>query len=309
MHIKIFITFILSFIIDSSFSQSQDIDKAIAVDGRERQYMIHLPPSFSGAKKLPVIFAFHGGGGEYKKTIRYYNLNNLADENGYIVVYPNAVNKAWSMRGVSSRVKNVDDGVDDVKFISSLLDYLIEHYKTDSNHIFCTGISRGGIFSLFLAWQLSDRITAIAPVCASIPQAIADAYSFKHPTSVLLINGTEDPLINYNGGPGKMNAKNAESQTANMLPTEELVSKIVKLNHCTSTPVVEDLPDTDPKDGCTATEYSYSCNQAQIEFIKVINGGHTWPGGIQYLPKMIIGKVCKDFYAEEKVFEFFKKIK
>jgi polyhydroxybutyrate depolymerase len=190
-----------------------------------------------------------------------------------------------------------------------LLDNLIAYYKADSNHVFCTGISRGGVFSLYLAWQLSDRITAIAPVCASIPQAIADAYSFKHPTPVLLINGTEDPLINYNGGPGKLNNRNAESQAANMLPTEVLVNKIVKMNNCGSTPVITNMPNAEPRDGCTETDYFYQCNDLQVEFIKVVNGGHAWPGGVQYLPKIIIGKACKDFRAEEKVFEFFKKIK
>lgn len=306
---RFFIAFVFLFIADASFAQLQDIDKTIIVDNRERQYMLHLPPSFNKALKLPVIFAFHGGGGEYKRTIRYYNLNHLADENGFIIVYPNAVNKAWSMSGVSSRVKKMDNSVDDVHFISSLLDYLMDDYKVDSNRVFCTGISRGGVFSLFLAWQLSDRITAIAPVCASIPQAIADEYSFKHPTPALLINGTEDPLISYNGGPGKMNAANAGSEKANMLPTEELVNKIATLNSCHAKPLLVDLPDTYPDDGCHAIEYDYPCNIGEVEFIKVIHGGHTWPGGFQYLPKAMIGKTCNDFRAEEKIFAFFKKIK
>lgn len=309
MRIQFLFSLILLSTLHASIAQSRDLDKTITVDDRERQYMIHLPPSFNTATRLPVIFAFHGGGGEYKKTIRYYNLNGLADENGFIVVYPNAINKAWSMSGVSSRVKKIDASVDDVRFISDLLDHLIADYKADSKRVFCTGISRGGIFSLYLAWQLSSRITAIAPVCASIPQAIAGEYAFKHPTPVLLINGTEDPLINYNGGPGKMNARNAGSQNANMLPTEELVSKIVRLNSCKPNPEMTDMPDTDPNDGCTATDYKYTCNEGQVEFIKVINGGHAWPGGVQYLPKAIIGRACKDFRAEEKVFEFFKKIK
>ena len=105
MSIKIFFSFILLSVIHTSFAQPQDLDKTITVNNRERQYMIHLPPSFTSKTKLPVIFAFHGGGGEYKNPIRYYNLNNLADENGFIIVYPNAVNKAWSMSGVSSRIK------------------------------------------------------------------------------------------------------------------------------------------------------------------------------------------------------------
>ena len=157
MKSNIFFIFILLLISQLLFAQSQDLDKTITVDKRVREYMIHLPPSYNNTSKLPVIFAFHGGGGEYKKTIRYYNLNGLADDNGFIVVYPNAINKAWSMSGVSSRVRNADNNVDDVKFISTLLDNLIAEYKADDKHIFCTGISRGGIFSLYLAWQLSNR--------------------------------------------------------------------------------------------------------------------------------------------------------
>ncbi len=308
MKSNIFFIFIFLLISRSLFAQSQDLDKTITVDKRVREYMIHLPPSYNNTSKLPVIFAFHGGGGEYKKTIRYYNLNGLADENGFIVVYPNAINKAWSMSGVSSRVRNADNNVDDVKFISTLLDNLIAEYKADGKHVFCTGISRGGIFSLYLVWQLSDRIKAIAPLCASIPHAISDAYTFNHPTSVLLINGTEDPLINYNGGPGKLNHRNAESETAIMVPTEELVNKIAKLNNCKSTAIITNFPDIDKSDGCTATDYKYSCDSSLVELIKVNNGGHTWPGGVQYLPKILIGKVCRDFNAEEKIFEFFKKL-
>jgi polyhydroxybutyrate depolymerase len=291
------------------FTKSQDLDKTITFDNRVRQYMIHLPPAFNHGTRLPVIFAFHGGGGEYKKTIRYYNLNGLADRYGYIIVYPNAVNKAWSMQGVSSRVRKTENTVDDVGFISALLDNLIAEFSVDSSLVFCTGISRGGIFSLFLAWQLSERIKAIAPVCASIPQSIARDYVFMHPTPVLLINGTEDPLINYKGGPGKMNTRNAGNQEADMLPTENLIEKMVKMNNCPSDPIISNLPDLDPGDGCTAVDFRYPCKNGLVEFIKVIHGGHAWPGGIQYLPKFIIGKVCRDFRAEDKIVEFFQSLK
>jgi len=189
-----------------------------------------------------------------------------------------------------------------------LLDTLIRSYRVDSRRVFCTGISRGGIFSLYLAWKLSDRITAIAPVCASIPRAIATAYSYSHPIPVMLINGTEDPLIDFNGGPGKLNAVNAHSEKANMLPTEELVRKIVNLNHCAPSPAINEFADTDPADGCTETEFDYAGTAAKVAFIKVLHGGHAWPGGVQYLPKFIIGKACKDFNAEDKIFSFFKSL-
>jgi polyhydroxybutyrate depolymerase len=291
------------------FAQSADVDKTIAVDGRVRQYLIHLPPAFDTSARLPLIFALHGGGGTYKNTVKFYNLNGLADENHFIIVYPNAVNKAWAMPGITSRVKNIDNGVDDVKFISVLLDSLIAHYKVDSARVFCTGISRGGMMSFYLAYKLSRRIAAIAPVCGGISQTIAGDYSFQHPIPVLMINGTDDPLVRYQGGAGKFNKRNAENEDAQMLPAEELLAKIVKLNGCDSRPLVTDIPDIDNRDGCDAVDYLYSCHDVQVEFIKIVNGGHTWPGGPQYLPKFIIGRVCRDFNASEKIFDFFRKIK
>jgi polyhydroxybutyrate depolymerase len=294
-------------IFTKSFAQ-QDIDKTIMVDGVERMYSIHLPPAFDSSRKLPVIFAFHGGGGNYKQTVGFYKFNEIADAKGFIMVYPNAINKAWDMPGISSRVKRLDTTIDDVKFVSLLIDTLTLHYKANKKRIFATGISRGGMFSLYLADKLSDRIAGIAPVCASISQTVATDYIFGRPIPVLLINGTSDPLVKYNGGTGEFNKANEGNEDADMLPTEDLVKKIIQLNHCNSTPIVTNLPDINTKDGCTATESIYSGNNVVLDFIKVINGGHTWPGGSQYLPKIFIGRVCRDFNAAEKIISFFSGI-
>lgn len=299
--------FSLSFIV--LCAQPRDIDKTIVVDGRVRQYLIHLPPGFNISAQLPLIFALHGGGGTYKNTIRFYDLDRLANQNNFIIVYPNAVNKAWTMPGISSRVKNLDNGVDDVKFISVLLDSLIDSFKVDSHHVFCTGISRGGMFSFYLAYKLSDRIAGIAPVCGGISETLKGDYSFKHPTPVLMINGTDDPLVSYKGGTGKLNKRNAGNEEAEMMPTEELLGKILKLNGCDAAPEVTKMPDLDQGDGCDAIDSFYSCQGVTVEFIKIIGGGHTWPGGPQYLPKFIVGKVCRDFSASEKIFQFFMNIK
>ncbi len=282
-----------------------DIEKTLSLDGLQRKYLVHLPTDYASAKNLSVIFALHGGGGNYHQVITQYNLNPLADKNNFIVVYPDAMNKSWSMKGVSSRVKSNDQDIDDVHFISVLIDTIAVHYKGDVKNVFCTGISRGGIFSLFLASKLSGRIKGIAPVCASIPRSIIDSYTFIHPTPVLLINGTADPLISYTGGPGKFNNITGDAEQYDMLPTEELVKKITGLNNCSNPPDVYSLPDVTPGDGCTAIKYTYTCNNTTVKFIKVINGGHTWPGGTQYLPKFIIGKLCLDFKAEDEIFGFF----
>ncbi len=285
-------------------SAQNDVYKTITVDGRVRQYIIHFPPSYKDAGKLPVLFGLHGGGGTYEKTIRFYNLNDLADKNGFLVIYPNAIGKSWTLPGFAARSKSNDSTVDDVHFISVLLDTIIHNYKGDSTHIYSTGISRGGEFSLYLAYKLSTRIRAIAPVCANVPRSVLKQYTFSHPTPVLLINGTDDPLIKYDGGVGKYTGTDESSEGFDMASTDELINKMISLDSCNTNAQVTNMPDNAPYDGCTAIKYKYSGKGADVTLIKVINGGHTWPGGKQYLPKFLIGKVCRDFNAEEEIFDF-----
>ena len=206
---------------------------------------------------------------------------------------------------MASRVKRLNSKVDDLKFISVLLDTMVAHYKADDKKVFCTGISRGAMFSYYLADALNARITAIAPVCGGISATMATTYSFKKSMPVLMINGTGDPLVNYNGGFGRMNNRNEGNDDADLLPTETLLKKIISLNACSSKPVITELPDINASDECTETEYVYNCNNVKVDFIKIENGGHTWAGGVQYLPKFLIGRVCKDFSASQKIFDFF----
>jgi len=304
--------FLLSFVICAvSFNSNaqNDVYKTLMVDGRQREYIIHFPPNYQITAKLPVLFGLHGGGGSYENTAKFYNLNALADKNGFIVIYPNAIDKSWTIPGFSTRSKGTDSTVDDVHFISVLLDTVIQNYKGDSTNVFTTGISRGGEFSLYLAYKLSGRITAIAPVCASVPVPVLKHYSFRHPTPVLLINGTNDPLIPYDGGYGKYLRTNEPNEGFDMAPTEDLIRKIVILEDSitviSKTPVTTSVPDNDPDDGCNAIKYEYHSGGVTVILIKVINGGHTWPGGKQYLPKFIIGRVCRDFNAEDEIFNFF----
>jgi polyhydroxybutyrate depolymerase len=304
---SVILFFFLLFIFCQGNAQTE-IYKSITVDRRQREYNIHLPPSYSGAKKLPILFAFHGGGGNFNNTVKFYNLNALADKYGFIVIYPNAIAKSWVIPGFSSRSQGYDTTVDDAHFISVILDTIIKHHKGDGSKVFTTGISRGGEFSLYLADKLSSRITAIAPVCASVPREFVKNYTFSHPTPVLLINGTADPLIKYEGGFGKYLRTDEPGEGFDMTPTDILIRKITTLDSCDANPVQSDMPNSDENDDCHSVKYVYACRGINVTLIKVINGGHTWPGGKQYLPKFMIGKVARDFNAEDEIFNFFLSI-
>ncbi|HXP49793.1 MAG TPA: PHB depolymerase family esterase, partial [Bacteroidia bacterium] len=201
---KHFFSFFVLYLSGFSLFAQTNLDKTIMVDSKKRDYIIHLPKNYQTLNKLPLLIALHGSGGKDEGTQRLYRLDAPADNYGYIVIYPQAIYKNWNIPGISA-YGEIDSSADDVHFISSLIDSMVRFYKADSTRVFVTGLSRGGKFSLYLANKLNSRIRAIAPVCASIPNDMEDNYHFTKPTPVLLINGTEDPLVSYKGGYGRLN--------------------------------------------------------------------------------------------------------
>lgn len=281
---------------------SGDINGTLQVDGIERDYILHLPKNY-GSDLLPLVMVFHGGGGNSTQVKNHTKFSKLADKENFIVVYPNSVNKNWNDGRNDEKLK---EKYDDVKFISALLDTLTVKYKIDTARIFSTGISNGGFFSIYLAYKLSFRLLAIAPVTANIPVDIAEGFKTEYPVSMMLINGTKDPLVKYEGGAvgfGEDGFGRGES-----ISTDKTIEIWINNNGCSSAVKTEELPDNDRKDKCRATKYAYSnCKEnTEVVLIKIEGGGHTWPGASQYLPKIIVGTVCNDFNATEMIWEFFK---
>jgi polyhydroxybutyrate depolymerase len=301
--IKVLFAVLLSLLIfNAQETFSKDIEGTMMVDGIEREYILHLPENY-GTENLPLVMVFHGGGGTAKQIKAHVKFNKLADKENFIVVYPNSVDKNWSDGRVGEKLPVQRD---DVKFISILIDTLIANYKVDSKRVFSTGISNGGFFSIYLAYKLSGKILAIAPVTANIPENLKDVYKPEFPVSVLLINGTEDPLVKYDGGAVGFGEDGFGRGTS--LPTDESIKTWLSNFECSLTPAVEGIPNKDKKDDCRAKKYIYKpCkDNNEVILIKIDGGGHTWPGASQYLPKFLVGAVCKDFNATEVIWDFFK---
>jgi len=123
---------------------------------------------------------------------------------------------------------------------------------------------------------------------------------------MMLINGTEDKLVKYNGG----SVGFRDGDRGHSISTDETIRLWVEQNGCSKTPAEEDMTNRDLFDKCKALKQTYSGgkNNTEVILIKINGGGHTWPGGSQYLPKFIVGNVCRDFDAEEVIWEFFKHI-
>lgn len=272
--------------------------QTLDVKGEERLYFVEHP-TLEAEHHYPLIMALHGGGGTARSMARW-GFTKLARERGYIVVFPQGVEKHWYDDRVQFTTK---DGKrpDDVAFLTELLDQVEKDYPVDPRRVYVAGVSNGAIMSHVLAEKLGSRLTGIIPMIGGITEEQAAAFSPKAPLSVMIIQGDADPIVPFHGGPITALGKKRGS----VLPTEETVKKWVEVDGCHKSSE-DELPDSDPKDGCrvTRTTYTGGHNGTEVWYYRVAGGGHTVPGGIQYLPERVVGKVCRDVESTELIDEF-----
>lgn len=293
--------------------KSGGIDKRLSImhDGIERTFHIHLPAMIDENKQLPVVFALHGrgGNGESMILVTRRGFARLADNDKFIIVYPDGIEMNWNDGRMDEEVKDIahSENIDDVGYISTLIDLMIKNYKADPGRIYVTGISNGAIMAYRLACELAGKITAIAPVDGSIPYMLLKECSPSRPVSVLAINNINDPLVPYEGGEAYTHFH--MTKLGQLLSVQESVGFWAKQNKCTEKPVVAKEPDRDPRDGTRVTrkEYGEGVEGTEVVLYSVDGGGHTWPGGFQYMPVWLIGKTSRDIDACEVIWSFFKK--
>ncbi len=265
------------------------------------EYFIFLPDDYKKSLEYSLVFIFHGGGRNTKQIMKYTKFNQLANKEKYIVVYPEALDPHWTEeRKISILPQN-----DDIRFIDELIKHLIKQYSINQHQNFAPGIFNGGFICIYLAYHLSNRIRAIAPVAANIPENISRNIKTKYPVSILLMNGTDDPLVKYNGGSVGFGEKNRRGKS---IPTEETLHIWKNNNGCENQKIIEEIEYKDKQEVCKAVKISFEkCqNHTRVTSIQLIECGHTWPWSFQYLPEFVIGKTCKDFFATDIIWNFFK---
>ena len=274
----------------------------ITFDGVARNFIVYLPSGYNNSGKMPLIFAIHGGSGTPEGMINIANFKTIADRDKVVLVYPEGVQKNWN-DGRPTAPNQL--GINDVGFFNQMCDYMINNYSVDAKKIYATGISNGGFMSTRLGCELSNRIAAIAVNAATIEATtIAPNCKPNRPVPALYIHGTTDPLVPFLGG--QITAGGTAGGT--ILSHFQVIEKWVALNGCNSTPTITDLPDI-ANDGTTIKQrvYSGGANGSEVVSYVVLNGGHTWPQGYQYLNEAIIGKTSQDMNACEVIWTFFKR--
>jgi polyhydroxybutyrate depolymerase len=183
-------------------SQESRPGDSIISAGLERTYHIHIPASYDKANPIPLLIALHGGGGSGEKMeeLTLQGFNRLSDKEGFIVVYPDGIENHWNDGRENVRYRAHREKIDDVGFISALVEHLAKEYNIDKKRVYATGISNGAMMLFRLACELSGKITAIAPVAGSMPESLPSRCSPSRSISVLIISNTADPLVPWGGG-------------------------------------------------------------------------------------------------------------
>jgi polyhydroxybutyrate depolymerase len=287
------------------------------VAGRTRSYRLHLPPGFEQGKPVPLVIALHGAGGNGLIMEVLTGFDQVADANGFAVVYPDGELGMWRIwpggRGaakgkIADRIKAAREEAKepgasasaDVDFMKALIDELIAKQVADRRRVYVTGISNGGYFSSLLACDLGDRIAAIAPVAGTFAKFAASEAKPPRPVPVLYFHGTEDRIVGIDG-------VDRFTKRENSLSADDYVAWWVKQNSCRGEPRVDSLADA-KSDGTKVERLTHAAGKAggaPVVYYKIIGGGHTWPGG-SFQPEGLLGKTCRDVDASRVIWEFFK---
>ena len=257
---------IIFFCLCSITIAQETLKESIVHDDLVRDYIVHIPSSYDNKVPIPLVLCFHGYGGT-ASGISYTNFNDVSDTANFIVVYPQGTllkrKSHWNIGGWT-----LDSKIDDVGFISSLLDSLSERYNINQSRIYSTGMSNGGYMSFLLACQLSDRIAAIASVTGSMTPQTYNLCNPQRPIPVLQIHGTNDQKVPYKG-----NRKWS-------LSINKVLEYWINHNNCDITPVEMSFPDINNSNESNVHRLSWlnGDNSVITDHIIVNGGGHDWFG-------------------------------
>ena len=232
--------------------------------GLDRTYLIHVPASYDPQKPVPLILVLHGATQSPASAERMSKMSQKSESENFIVVYPSGTGRLPTWNSGSCCAYAMKNHIDDIAFLSALIDKLETDYSIDRKRIFVTGISNGGMMSYRVGCELSDKVAAIAPVEGALDVECKPTA----PVSVLIFHGTADHLVPFNGGstPFQMGSKRSDT------PVSGAVQFWVKHDACSTEPKHKEPSEVH-------TDVYSGCKSGSSVVLYAIQGGHhSWPG-------------------------------
>ncbi len=226
----------------------------IKVGGRDRTYRLYKPMGLPAL--APLVIMLHGAFGNAEQAERSYGWDELADSEGFVVAYPDGLNRAWNVDGGGCCGRPAREGVDDVAFITAAVADIVKNVSINPAHVYATGISNGGIMTYTLACNTAI-FAAIGPDAATQLNLCRS----PHPTSVIQIHGTADLLVPYKGGHGLSLIDGPSVPDVNAFWRNA--------DQCSAPTVMTSGTVTTSTAGCA--------DNRSVVLVTVDGGGHAWP--------------------------------
>lgn len=290
-------TLLLLLLCLSLTARAQEETPTLTVADIERTYTLHVPADL--ATPAPLVIVLHGRFGSGASIARYTGFDALADEQGFIVAYPDALEGEWNY---VRRIPGYPVTHDDAAFLVALVDHLAAQHPVDLSRVYITGFSNGGFMAQRVACEDPARFAAFASVAAAgfggMEHVCMEAGSTTAP--MLLINGTDDDNIRWEG-----NSVTRGQRTIYVTyPVPETLGYWAAFNTCDADAETTDIPAQSPE--TQVRVLTVACPEdASVMLYAVIGGGHNWPGHEPRTAPELFGHINHDIDATEVIWNFF----
>lgn len=236
------------------------------VGGVERQWTLVVPPNTSESQRLPLLIVLHGVGGK-GAAMRRLGFEKFASPAGYMVAYPDAVGGSWN-DGRPGMEPLAGTPVDDVAFLRELIARSVADAGADAKRIAIAGFSNGALMASRAACDMTDQLASVVLVSGSGPRDMTAKCKPSRPLPMMVVFGTADTVVPYEGGPVAMYAGKPRGLVA---PVREVLDIWRGVNGCTGT---ESQPLAGTSPSITAMRGT-GC-RADVVHLKVAGGTHDW---------------------------------
>ena len=274
-----------------AFSIANKTNGRLISSGEMRKYLLYVPESIQSTQATPLVINLHGFAQWPANQANVSQWNNLADEEGFIVVYPQGSDFPLRWRLRNADATSLPDAEKDVNFITDLIEKLSGEYNLDHNRIYASGLSNGAGMSFMLACDLSEQIAAIGGVGGAYVTPFMSCQPSR-PVSLIAFHGMADPIVPFHGS-------QPQPQVGQLPDIASWVNTYAERNGCSLTPEV--ILTSGAIEGI---RYPQCYENSEVIFYTIADGGHSWPGG-GVLPEWIVGKTTQEIDATQLMWEFF----
>jgi polyhydroxybutyrate depolymerase len=273
-----------------------------------RECVIHIPETCDRARPAPLVIMLHGFGGTALNAARESGWSDKADREGFIIVYPEATRpdralpahfrrnpQAWN--DGSGRFHAAAERVDDVAFIGAMIDRIGEICRIDAGGIFVTGFSNGASMTFRVGAELSQRITAIAPVSGT---CWMERLESGKAVPLCYITGAADSLNPLDGGYPKLAFGGKDQGGAEKPAVQTFIDRWSSALGCAAIPVLDETVS-----GVRRRQYGSDRQRAEVVFLAVEGLGHHWPGGERQVAEFLVGRYNRKLKATDAIWDFF----